>query len=285
MTVAAPFKQPTPPAPAAPATSGADASSAYTPGGISSFQRVGFSILVLYLFLIYSRIFDVKFAFLHIPGISYRVIFAMVILSQAFVRALKTDVGKAIAGFTFWFVACIPFSMWKGGSTDLLITVWLPNFVVFLATGGLIANYAQCRKAVVTVAIGFLVLTAIAILLGSTESTGRLYLPNGKYANPNEMGQALLLGLSLWLFLLLDSKSGAFKAFGASVILVMLFTISKTGSRGCLIGLGVLLLAVFLRSSASGRLQLMLEPVSHADGGPGPDGRDRGIRIQFRECP
>ena len=235
-----------------------DASSVHRPGDISSFQRFGFSILVLYLFLIYSRIFDVKFAFLHIPGISYRVIFVMVILSQAFMRALRTDVGKAMAGFTFWFMAAIPFSMWKGGSTDLLIGSWLPNFVIFLATAGLIANYAQCRKAVVTVAIGFLVLTAIAILLGSTESTGRLYLPNGKYANPNEMGQALLLGVALWLFLLLDSKSGLFKSFAATVILVMLFTISKTGSRGCLIAFGVLLLAVFLRSSPSGRLQLML---------------------------
>src|SRR5947209_19002774 len=82
-----------------------------TPGGISGFQRLGFLLLILYLFLIFSRIFDVKFAFLHIPGISYRIIFAMVILSQCFVRALKTDVGKALLAFSIWFALAVPTSV------------------------------------------------------------------------------------------------------------------------------------------------------------------------------
>src|SRR5207248_8764062 len=123
-----------------------------TPGSISGFQRLGFLLLVLYLFLIFSRIFEVKFAFLHIPGISYRVIFAMVILSQAFLRALSTDIGKALLGFTFWFALAVPTSVWKGGSTQLLIDGWIPNLIVFLATAGLIASYDQCRQAVNAVA-------------------------------------------------------------------------------------------------------------------------------------
>src|SRR2546421_12111908 len=105
-----------------------------TPGGISGFQRLGFLLLILYLFLIFSRIFDVKFAFLHIPGISYRVIFAMVILSQAFLRALNTDIGKALLGFTFWFALAVPTSVWKGGSSQLFIDGWVPNLIGFLAT-------------------------------------------------------------------------------------------------------------------------------------------------------
>jgi len=218
-------------------------------------------MLVLYLFLIYSRIFDVKLSFLHIPGISYRVIFGMVILSHAFVRALKSDIGKALLAFTVWVVLAIPGSMWKGGSTAVLLDTWLPSFVIFLATAGMIINYAQCRKAVNAVAYGLLVLTAIAILWGSTESTGRLYLPHGKFANPNEMAQALLLGLSLWWLMWLNARSGMGKAFAGIVMLVMLFTTSKSGSRGAMVAFVVLLLFIFFRSTTAGKMKMLIVTV------------------------
>jgi len=239
----------------------ADQGAVYNSDGASAFQRLGFAILVLYLFLIYSRIFDVKLSFLHIPGISYRVIFAMVILSQAFVRALKSDIGKAMLGFTVWLVLAIPGSMWKGGSTALVVDAWLPCFIIFLATAGLIVNYDQCRKAVNAVAYGLLVLTAIAILWGSTEETGRLYLPHGKFSNPNEMAQALLLGLSLWWLMWLNAKPGVGKAIAGIVMLVMLFTVSKTGSRGAMVSFGILLLAIFLRCAPAGKMKMLIVTV------------------------
>lgn len=230
------------------------------PGSVdsSAFQRLGFIILILYLFLIYSRIFDVKFAFLHIPGISYRLMLLMVVLSQGFIRALKTNIGKAMLGLTVWFLLAIPSSLWKGGSIDLLMGSWLPCFVIFLATAGLIGNFAQCQRAVSTVAWAFFVLMLIAIFWGNTEQTGRLVLPQGKFSNPNEMGQALLLGLPLWGLVLLNGKSAAIKVFAAGVMVAMLVTASKTGSRGALIGFGVLLLCVFWRSSAGGKLKIVI---------------------------
>jgi O-antigen ligase len=230
-------------------------------GDSSAFQRLGFTILILYLFLIYSRVFDVKLAFLHIPGISYRVIFAMVVLSQAFVRALKSDIGKALLGFSVWFVLAIPSSLWRGGSTTLLTGTWLPSFIIFLATAGMIVNYDQCRKAVSAVAYGLLVLTAIAILYGSTERTGRLYLPQGKFANPNEMAQALLLGLSLWWLMCLNARSAMGKAVATVVMMVMILTISKTGSRGAMVSFVVLLLSIFLRSTTAGKMRMLIGTV------------------------
>jgi hypothetical protein len=230
----------------------------HSSGNSSGFQRLGFTILVLYLFLIYSRIFDVKFAWLHIPGISYRVILVLVLLSQGFITALKTNIGKAMLGFTVWFILAIPSSLWKGGSVDLLVGAWLPCFVIFLATVGLIDNFAQLRRAVSAVTWAFFVLMLIAILWGNTQETGRLYLPQGKFSNPNEMGQALLLGLPLWGLVLLNGKSAPIKAFAAVVMVAMLFTASKTGSRGALIGFGVLLLCVFWRSTAAGKLRIVI---------------------------
>jgi hypothetical protein len=229
-----------------------------SPGEISGFQRLGFIILILYLFLIYSRIFDVKFSSLHIPGISYRVILVMVVLSQSFITALKTNIGRAMLGFTVWFILAIPFSLWKGGSFGLLMSGMVPSFVIFLATAGLISNFAQYRRAISAVTWAFFVLMLIAILWGSTVETGRLFLPHGKFSNPNEMGQALLLGLPLWGLVLLNGKSPPVKVFAAGVMVAILFTASKTGSRGCLIGFGVLLLCVFWRASAGGKLKIVI---------------------------
>jgi O-antigen ligase len=250
-----------PPVHAFPGPVPADQRAADNHGGSSAFQRLGFTILVLYLFLIYSRIFDVKFSYLHIPGISYRVVFAMVVLSQAFVRALKSDIGKALAGFSVWFVLAIPGSVWRGGSTALLTGTWLPSFIIFLATAGMIVNYDQCRKAVNAVAYGLLVLTVIAILYGSTEETGRLYLPQGKFSNPNEMAQALLLGLSLWWLRWLNARSVIGKAVAGVVLMVMLFTISRTGSRGAMVSFGVLLFSIFMRSSTGGKMKMLIGTV------------------------
>src|SRR5262249_763955 len=154
------------------------------PGGISGFQRFGYALLVLYIFLSYSRIFDVKFYWLHIPGISYRVIFAMMILSRAFLPAGKHTIGRAMYFFTFWFLCCIPFSCWRGGSWILLRDAWILSFVMFLATSGLIVTFDQCKKAINALAYGLSVLAIIAALWGSTEETGRLFLPNGKFSNP-----------------------------------------------------------------------------------------------------
>ena len=47
----------------------------------SPFQRLGFNVLLVFIFLAFSRIFDVKFGNLHITGVSYRLVFAMALLS------------------------------------------------------------------------------------------------------------------------------------------------------------------------------------------------------------
>ena len=91
----------------------------------SQFQRLGFNVLMVFLFLVFSRIFDVKFGGLHITGIAYRVVFAMVLLSRGFRVALKTNIGKALLGFTIFMVLAVPFSVWRTGSKDVVQNQWL----------------------------------------------------------------------------------------------------------------------------------------------------------------
>lgn len=224
----------------------------------SPFQRLGFNVLLVFLFLAFSRIFDVKFGTLHITGISYRVVFVMVILSRGFLVALKSNIGKALLGFTICFGLSVPFSVWRGGSKEIFQDQWLTfSFVAFLSVAGLINNYKQWFTVFKTLAYALLVFTIIANVFGVSDN-GRLFLEQGKFANPNEMAQALLLGLPLWGAMMVISKSFPGKVFAAGVIVLILATAFRTGSRGAMIGFVATLLVVFLRAPFIGKMKIIL---------------------------
>jgi O-antigen ligase len=224
----------------------------------SQFQRLGFKVLVIFLFLAFSRIFDVKFGGLHITGIAYRTVFGMVLLSRGFQVALKTNVGKALLGFTIFFGLSVPFSIWRTGSKDLFQNNWLAfSFVAFLAVAGLVHNYQQWFTLFKTLAWALLVFTIIANVLGVSDN-GRLFLEQGKFSNPNEMAQALLLALPLWGAMMALAKSPRGKVFALGVMVLILATTFRTGSRGAMIGFVVMLLVVFLRAPIMGKMQIIL---------------------------
>jgi hypothetical protein len=224
----------------------------------SPFQRIGFTFLLVFLFLAFSRIFDVKFAFLHFTGIAYRAAFAMTILSGAFIIALRTPIGRSMLGFTICFGMSVPFSLWKGGSMPIFKDGWLMfSFVMFLATAGLILNFAQTQRATNALAWGLFIFVIIANVFGTMES-GRLFLPQGKFANPNEMAQALLIGLPLWVWKMTASQDHFKKAFASGVIVAMLLTVFRTGSRGAMVAFAVMALLMFLRASVMGKMQMVL---------------------------
>lgn len=72
------------------------------------------------------------------------------------------------------------------------------------------------------------------------------------------MGQALLLGMPLWWLVLRSAGELPKRAFSIGVLALMLLMVSKTGSRGALIAVGVVLLCAFLRASMTGKLRLVL---------------------------
>jgi O-antigen ligase len=224
----------------------------------SPFQRLGFNVLLVFVFLAFSRIFDVKFGFLHITGIAYRVVFAMALLSRGFQVALSSNIGKALLGFTICFGMSVPFSVWRGGSKDIFLNQWLMfSFVAFLAVAGLVHNYQQWFKLFKALTYALLVFAVIANVFGVSDN-GRLSLLQGKFGNPNEMAQALLLGLPLWGAMMIISKSLPGKAFAAGVMVLILATTFRTGSRGAMIGFAATLLVVFLRASVMGKLKIVL---------------------------
>ncbi len=224
----------------------------------SGFESLGFRVLLVFLFLAFSRIFDVKFGNLHITGILYRVVFAMVLLSRSFIPALNTKVGKALLGFTFFFGLSVPFSIWRGGSIPVFRDTWLLfSFVSFLAVAGLVNSYAQWRRSIVTMAIALFVFTIIANVFGILDN-GRLFLAQGKFANPNEMAQALLIGIPLWGAMMGSAITLPKKVWALMVMTLMLFTMFRTGSRGSMIGFIAMLLVYFFRASIMEKMKFII---------------------------
>ena len=224
----------------------------------SPFQRLGFNVLLVFIFLAFSRIFDVKFGYLHITGIAYRVVFAMVLLSRGFLPALNSNIGKALLGFTVCFGLSVPFSVWRTGSKEIFQNQWLTfSFLAFLAVAGLVQNYQQWLKLFTTLTYALLVFTIISNVFGISDN-GRLFLTQGKFGNPNEMAQALLLGLPLWGAKMVMSKSFPGKAFAGGIMVLILFTTFRTGSRGAMIGFMATLLVVFLRAPVMGKLKIIM---------------------------
>ena len=227
----------------------------------SPFQQLGFNVLLVFIFLAFSRIFDVKFGNLHITGIAYRIVFAMALLSGGFQIALRSNIGKALLGFTVCFGLSVPFSVWRTGSKDIFLNSWLTfSFVAFLAVAGLASNYKQWFKLFKTLTYALLAFTIIANVFGVSDN-GRLFLEQGKFGNPNEMAQALLLGLPLWGAMMVISKTLPGKVFAAGVMVLILATTFRTGSRGAMIGFVVTLLVVFLRASVMGKLKIIIAGV------------------------
>lgn len=220
-------------------------------------QRLNFAILIAFLFMIFSRILDLYLYWLHLPGISYRLVGIFLVITGSFLAAFRDSIGKYMLAFTGCFLVSIPFGIWRLGSIQVLTDQWLMSFVVFIATASLISDFRQYSRTAKTIALAILVLAIISITLGTMEN-GRLFLERGRFANPNEMAQALLLGMPFCWALYMSFRSLVFKLLAACSLVLMLYVIGETGSRGALISVVVIVTFMFVRASAAGKMKLLV---------------------------
>src|SRR5260370_42650875 len=72
-------------------------------------------------------------------------LFFLLTTGQA-IRVVFTPVGKSLLVFTAWFVVCIPFAIWRGGSFGILINLWYKTVLMFVLTAGLLFTGPQTKK-------------------------------------------------------------------------------------------------------------------------------------------
>jgi hypothetical protein len=217
----------------------------------------GFGVLLVFLLLSYSRIFDFKGAGLHLPLITSLIAFTITILSGRIQYAFNSRIGICLTAFTVWLIVAIPFSVWQGGSFHVFTDLWSKSFLLFVMMASLIQTVRQCRLAMYSIAGGVMVVVGLSLYFRSTVEDGRLQLPAGMLTNPNDLAQVLLLGMPFLVFMMIRKNGFPFQRVFAGMCLLPLFIVLfKTGSRGGLLTLAVLSALSFARAPLATKVKL-----------------------------
>jgi O-antigen ligase len=100
------------------------------------------------------------------------------------------------------------------------------------------------------------VLAVLAILFGNMEQD-RLVLDRGRFTNPNDLAQILLMGFPFWWYVALNPNLKRSRRVGSWLAMIPIFmAMSKTGSRGALVASMIVALVLFWRSSVSHKVLL-----------------------------
>ena len=186
---------------------------------------------------------------------------AFIVCGSTF-RGLRTRAGKMWLFLGVWMFLCIPFSVWRGGSWDVVsgyvprIHLWFFMLCAFAIT------VRQCKSF-----MHFQIFSAGVILFscvafgGTPDNTGRFCIPGSNFfVNPNDLAIALVTSIGALVFLLLK-KNWLLRAAGAGMLLLAMWFLLKTASRGAFLALIVIFIAAFIVSRARMQLILLLVPM------------------------
>ncbi len=202
----------------------------------------------------FSRVFELKFAFLHIPLIMGALALMGAAMEGRLAAVFGTKIGMCMTVLTVLYAINVPLSSWRGGSMAVFVGEWLKTFTMFAISGALIFNLRQCRTALYSIGFGSGIAGVIVNVLGQ-QVGGRLSMGRGTLGNSNEIAFDLLLGLPFLWLVMKDSGSGTFKKLLAAPLIVSgVIGILRTGSRAGLIGFAMMGLLFFLRSSFFGKM-------------------------------
>jgi putative inorganic carbon (HCO3(-)) transporter len=142
------------------------------------------------------------------------------------------------------FLAAAMSPVWRGGAAQLTLE-FAKCFLVVIIISLAVNTTERLRQLIFIQATSVAVIAAVAVWKGHFLG-GRLEgTLQANYADPNDLALAIIISLPLCLALLLLCRKGLQKVAWVLAILVMLYTVFLTGSRGGFISL-IVTAAVFL---------------------------------------
>jgi O-antigen ligase len=221
--------------------------------------RIGAFVLLLFVYVAISRVFDLNFSYLHIPLLLSLVAATAMTLSGRLFAGLKTQMGGWYIALTCCFAASVPFGIWPRGSFDTFRD-WLFTLAAWALIVGLTPTSRDCTRLLNAVAAASVTAALLALQVGVRNEEGRLALAKGSLGNPNELAMTLLIGLPFLCRLF--SSGGRMpilrRLFALGAIGVVLLSIFQTGSRGGLISLAVMVALVMFRVSLQRKILIVL---------------------------
>jgi O-antigen ligase len=184
-----------------------------------------------------------------------------ILLSGSLYRIFSSRIILAMSAFTGWLCICTPFSVWRGGSANQVVS-WCISVVGLVLLAGCIEGAEQCRKAGYAMAVSVLAIEALSFFLGSTEGakdTGRFAFVVGTFSNANDFAALLLMGLPFCL-LVVRTRKGLSILKAACIVGLFLIPLSvvRTGSRGGLLALLIMFIVFFFSVPTLQRVPLAI---------------------------
>jgi hypothetical protein len=129
------------------------------------------------------------------------------------------------------FIAAMMSPVWRGGAFQKTLGFSKVLMIVLMITVA-VTTFQRLRVLIFTQAISVSVIAGVAIWKGRLL-VGRLEgILGGNYADPNDMALAIVISLPLCLTLVFLSKNWASKISWSISMLVMIYAVFLTGSRG-----------------------------------------------------
>jgi O-antigen ligase len=239
------------------------AAPSYTPPALQDSEptpllKLSFYCFCLFNLAYYSRFFEWKFAFLHVPLVTSCIALLGASMEGRLVATVQSKIGACMAALTVLYALNVPLSTWRGESFRIFTENWLKAVVAFLIAGALIATFAQCRVALNSIGWGAAIASLLANFTGTSQE-GRLVAGTGTLGNANELAFILLLGLPLVWLMVTDSQAPKPKRLLALAMTVsMVYALLRTGSRAGFIGVCLLVFLQFLRASLPAKAAIVL---------------------------
>jgi O-antigen ligase len=223
---------------------------------MSMMDRAAYLVLCLFLFLLFGRPADFALSSLHLPLVTSTLSLLLAVIGGGILLVVRSRIGLLISGLTIWFLITIPFSTYRGGSFAMITSNWFRSFLCFVLIIAICKQPHQVKQ-IIRVLSWSLLLTSLLALQFGIVTSGRLHLPSGLLTGPNELAGAIIIGILYWLFNFFDTTtSTVFRAFSALAILPMLMVVLKTGSRGSMLSLAIVLGLLFIGLPANKKIMI-----------------------------
>ncbi len=168
----------------------------------------------------------------HIPLAKITGIFGAVALVAALMMggAKLRKEAKLMLLLLGYFILCVPFSNWRGGSSDLIFNVFAKTLLIAIAAIVSVGNVKRLRRLMCVQIFAMLFLCLMA--LGQGKVGGRMYGVGNLFGDPNDFALNLCVVLPFSIAFLLASKNFLGKIFWLGASGIFLLGIVSSGSRG-----------------------------------------------------
>lgn len=224
-------------------------------------ESVGSIALAAFLFLLFSRLTDLYISGLHLPLVTSLTCMVILIVRGRFSVIYSSAPGLLLTGLTLWYLMALPFSSWRGGSTQIFREDWSKSYLVFVLIAGLITTTGHALRAIRVVGYA-LFAAAIFGFIAGLNVLGRVSLQQGAYGNPNDYGTMLAIGITLWWFSAHNRRYHPLVRFVSVIIAIFIcYGLLRTGSRAALLSIIAASIAAFFYYSMQGRAVFLIASV------------------------